>query len=145
MKTALYVTGNAQKVEYINKYLGSVLDHSALDIEEIQSLDLKTVVRHKMRSAYVKVGVPVLVEDTSLEFCALGRLPGTFIKWFSEELGPEGLCELLVGKSRSAVARAMFGYFDGKEELYFAGMMFLGYNMSSIIYSSSIIILLRSF
>jgi len=123
MKTPLYITGNAKKAEFLNKYLGYELEHKALEIEEIQSFDVKTVVRHKMRSAYTQVGVPVLVEDTSLEFCALGRLPGTFIKWFLEELTHEDLCKLLDGKDRSAIARTVFGYYDGEEESYFAAMM----------------------
>lgn len=123
MKTPLYITGNAKKAELLNKYLEQPLEHKALDIEEIQSLDVKTVVRHKMRSAYAQVGEPVLVEDTSLEFCAMGRLPGTYIKWFLEELTHEDLCRLLDGKDRSAIARTVFGYYDGKEESYFASMM----------------------
>lgn len=123
MKQPLYITGNPKKVEFLNKYLDYELEHKPLDIEEIQSLDVKTVVRHKMRSAYEQVGVPVLVEDTSLEFCALGRLPGTYIKWFLEELTHEDLCNLINGKDRSAITRTVFGYFDGKEESYFASMM----------------------
>ena len=123
MKTPLYITGNAKKAEYLNRYLGHPLEHRGLEIEEIQSLDVKTVVRHKMHSAYAQTKVPVLVEDTSLEFCALGRLPGTLIKWFLEELTHEDLCRLLDGKDRSAIARTVFGYYDGEEESYFAAMM----------------------
>jgi inosine/xanthosine triphosphate pyrophosphatase family protein len=54
------------------------------------------------------------VEDVSLEFSALGKLPGTFIRFFVEELSMEQICRLLDGKDRSAIARCMFGYYDGK-------------------------------
>ena len=38
---------------------------------------------------------PVMVEDTSLCFNALGGLPGVYIKWFLEKTGHEGLNNLL--------------------------------------------------
>lgn len=80
MKDAVFITGNQKKADYLSKYLGHTIDHVKVDLDEIQSLDLKEVVRHKMRQAYEKVGRPVLVEDVSLEFSALGKLPGTFIR-----------------------------------------------------------------
>jgi inosine/xanthosine triphosphate pyrophosphatase family protein len=84
-----------------------------LDLLEPQSLSLEEIVEQKVRQAYTIAQRPVLVEDTSLEFCALGRLPGTFIKFFLEEMGPEALCKLLEGKSRVALAATVYGYFDG--------------------------------
>jgi len=63
---------------------------------------------------------PILTEDTSVTFNALGRLPGTQIKWFLEELGPEGCCRILDGfKDRSATARAFYVLYDGKEMKHF--------------------------
>ena len=123
MKDVVFITGNQNKADYLSKYLGHHAEHIKVELEEIQSLDLKEVVRHKMLQAYAKVGRPVLVEDVSLEFTALKRLPGTFIKWFLEELTFEQICSLLNGKDRSATARCIFGYFDGKEERYFEGNM----------------------
>lgn len=38
----------------------------------------------------VKVGGPVIVEDTALCYDALGGLPGPYIKWFMKTLGHEG-------------------------------------------------------
>ncbi len=120
-KDAVFITGNQKKAEYLSRYLGHSVEHSKVELEEIQSLDLQEVVRHKVRQAYAQVGRPVLVEDVSLEFVALGRLPGTFIRWFQEELSPAELCRLLDGKDRSAIARCMFGYYDGMAEHYFEG------------------------
>ena len=120
-KDAVFITGNEKKAEYLSRYLGHPVEHIKVELEEIQSLDLKEVIRHKVLEAYARVGRPVLVEDVSLEFVALGRLPGTFIRWFQEELSSEELCKLLDGKNRAAVARCMFGYYDGREEHYFEG------------------------
>lgn len=121
MADVVFVTGSAKKAEYLAKYLGHPVEHIKLDLDELQSLDLKEVVAHKVRQAYEKIKRPVLVEDASLEFTALGRLPGPLIKWFIEELSFEDICRLIDGKDRGATARCVFGYYDGSEERYFEG------------------------
>jgi non-canonical purine NTP pyrophosphatase (RdgB/HAM1 family) len=56
------------------------------------------------------------VEDTSLTFEALGKIPGPFIKWFLKEIGNIGLCRMLNSfDSRKAIFTTMFAYYDGKE------------------------------
>jgi inosine triphosphate pyrophosphatase len=119
MKRVTFITGNKNKADYLAEYLGFPVEHIKLDLDEIQSLDLREVVKHKVRQAYNEVNGPVLVEDVSLRFTALGGLPGTFIKWFLNELGLEGLCRLVDGKDRTAVASCVFGYYDGETEKYF--------------------------
>ena len=123
VKDVVFVTGNQKKVEYVAKLLNHPLEHLKIHLEEIQSLDLKEVVRHKLHQAYAKIHRPVLVEDVALEFVAMKRLPGTFIKSFMAELTQEELCRLLDGKARGAIARCVFGYFDGVNETYFEGGM----------------------
>lgn len=44
-----------------------------------------------------QVGGPVMVEDTSLCYNALGGMPGPYIKWFLDKLGHEGLNKILAG------------------------------------------------
>src|SRR3990167_11463237 len=121
MEDVVFITGNQNKADYLVKYLGHPVEHIKLGLDEIQSLDLHEIVKHKVRQAYEKIKRPVLVEDVSLEFTVLGKLPGTFIKWFEWELTLAGLCTLLDGKDRGATARCVFGFFDGKEEKYFEG------------------------
>lgn len=98
------------------------ISHHKLDLNELQSVDLKEVVEHKVRQAYKALHKPVLVEDVSLEFNALNSLPGTFIKFFVDYTGLEATCRMLDGFSdRSAVPRCAYGYFDGKELKFFEG------------------------
>lgn len=123
MQTITFITGNQDKYTYLAKYINHPIEHCKLDLEEIQTLELQKVVKHKVHEAYKKLHKPVFVEDVSLEFTALGRLPGTFIKWFIDELPLEEICLLLEGKNRTAIARCIFGYFDGTEEVYFEGFM----------------------
>lgn len=119
--TITFITGNQGKADYLQKYLGFPVEHHKLDLEEIQSLDLHEIVEHKVRQAYQILKTPVLVEDVSLEFEALGRLPGPFIKFFLHEMSFEAICSLLENKGRQAKARCVFGYFDGKQLKLFEG------------------------
>lgn len=118
-----FITGNQSKADYLAKYLGHPVEHQKLDLDELQSLDLKTIVEHKVKQAYDIVRSPVLVEDVSLEFTALGRLPGTFIKFFVEEMPFETICRLLDGMDRSAIAKCTFGYYDGQTLQLFYGSL----------------------
>jgi non-canonical purine NTP pyrophosphatase (RdgB/HAM1 family) len=119
MEKVTFITGNQRKADYLANYLGIAVEHIKIDLDEIQSLNLREVVKHKVRQAYAQIQKPVLVEDVSLEFKALGRLPGTFIRWFMDEMSLEKICSLLDGKDRSAIAKTCFAYFDGVEEKYF--------------------------
>jgi non-canonical purine NTP pyrophosphatase (RdgB/HAM1 family) len=114
MKDVTFITGNQNKADYLFRLLGFKLNYVKGDLDEIQSLDLKEIVEHKVRQAYKQVNSPVIVEDVSLEFAAYGRLPGTFIKFFVEEVPLEIVCSMVNGKTREATARCVFGYFDGE-------------------------------
>lgn len=116
IKAPIFVTGNLLKVEETSRYLGINLPHQKLDLMEMQSLDIDEIVRHKAEQAFELLKAPVLVEDTALQFEALGgKLPGTLIKWFLEELTDEGLCRLLDGRSRNAIAITTYAFHDGEE------------------------------
>jgi non-canonical purine NTP pyrophosphatase (RdgB/HAM1 family) len=115
MKEMVFITGNVAKAEQLGRHLHYPVRHLRLDLLELQSLDLEEIIEHKAREAFKQVNSPVLVEDVSLTFNVLGRLPGPLIKWFLTELGNKGLCRLLEGhKDRGATAKVVFGYYDGK-------------------------------
>lgn len=115
MQRLTFITGNKNKTEEMSRLLGYSLKHQNLKLDEIQELDLEKLISHKAKQAYKELGTPVLVEDTSLEFQAMNKLPGPFIKWFLKEVGVNGLCQILNSFSnRSATAINMFAYYDGK-------------------------------
>ncbi len=123
-KNITFITGNAVKAEQVGRHLNVPILHTKLDLVEIQSLDLEEIIKYKAEEAYRQVNVPVLVEDTSLVFNALGKLPGPLIKWFLQQLGNDGLSDLLAAyRDRSAVAQVMFGYYDGTTLHTFEGQM----------------------
>ena len=119
----IFITGNQAKAHYLAQWLGHPVEHQKVELDEIQSLDPLAVIEHKARQAYELVGKPVLVEDTQLSFTALGgKLPGTLIKWFLEELGNEGLIKLLADfDDRSATASLVYGLYDGQTLHTFQG------------------------
>lgn len=114
MKKIIFVTGNQNKADYLARFLDHPIDHKKIDLDEIQSLDLKEIIEHKVRQAYKKLKQPVIVEDSSLEFVALGGLPGPFVRFFVDNMSLETICSLLNGKDRSAMAKCAIGFFDGK-------------------------------
>ena len=123
MTNITFITGNQNKADYLAKYLGHPVDYIKIDLYEIQSLHLKEIVEHKVRQAYEKIKKPVIVEDVSLEFAALGGLPGPFIKFFVEKVPFETICSMIHGETRNATARCVFGYFDGKYLELFEGCL----------------------
>jgi len=66
MKNITYITGNQHKADYLANYLGHPIEYQKIDLDEIQSLDLRKIVKHKVRQAYDIIKKPVVVEDTSL-------------------------------------------------------------------------------
>lgn len=82
-------------------------------VPEIQGTT-EEIAREKCSAAARIVAGPVVTEDTSLSFGALGPLPGPYIKWFLAELGHVGLNALLAGfEDKSATARCTFAYTHG--------------------------------
>jgi non-canonical purine NTP pyrophosphatase (RdgB/HAM1 family) len=117
-----FITGNPNKARMLKDNLDYEVEHMKVELDEIQSLELKKIVEHKVRQAYQIVKGPVLVEDVSLRLDALGGLPGPLIKWFLEEMGAEGICNIAnkLG-NHEAVAEVCYGYFDGNILKLFVG------------------------
>lgn len=124
MSEITFITSHPAKAEQLSLYLNYPVGHQNLDLLEIQSLDVEEVALHKAEEAYKAVQAPVLVEDVSIEFLALGRLPGTFLKWFLHELGAAGLCKLLNNyKDKRALIKVAFAFCNGRETKVFLGEM----------------------
>ena len=125
MKNFIFITGNQAKADQLSHHLGRDVEHRKVDLDEIQSHNLEGIVKDKAKRAFDIVGTPVLVEDVSLKYHALGNLPGPLIRWFLEELGNKGLCRLInhYNKDRSAVAEVCYCLYDGKNYQLFNSVM----------------------
>jgi non-canonical purine NTP pyrophosphatase (RdgB/HAM1 family) len=116
----IFATGNHQKLKEFESILGIKLNHFDLDLDEIQSVDVEEVARHKVKQAYDILKEPVIVEDTGLYFEELNGLPGALVKFFVKRLTLEQMCSL-IGENRRATAITCIAFFDGKELKTFKG------------------------
>lgn len=109
-----FVTGNKNKLAEVQAILGDSITSQNIDLDELQGT-YNQIITHKLQQAAEIVKGPVMVEDTALEFDALGQeLPGPYIKWFLKQLGPEKLPRLLDGfDNRQGSAVCTVGYCDG--------------------------------
>ena len=112
-----FVTGNAKKLEEVVAILGDACPFRwralKLDLPELQG-EPEWVAAEKCKLAAARANGPVLTEDTSLCFEALGGLPGVYIKWFLEKLGLDGLNRMLAGfESKRAYAQCVFAFAEG--------------------------------
>ncbi|XP_029635223.1 inosine triphosphate pyrophosphatase isoform X2 [Octopus sinensis] len=120
MTTITFVTGNANKLKEFTQILGKNFPYKLInenvDIPEYQG-ESDDISRAKCLEAAKIVKGPVVVEDTSLCFNALGGLPGPYIKWFLNKLKPEGLHRLLHGfEDKSAYALCTLAFSTGNLE-----------------------------
>jgi len=95
-----------------------------VDLPEIQEIDTEAVAKNKAIQGAQLAGGPCVVEDTSLEFNALGGMPGPFIKWFQDKLGCDGLYKILIGyedKSATAVCTLAFCPYPHADPVLFTG------------------------
>lgn len=118
-KPITFVTGNASKLEELIAILGTTFPRKVIsqkiDLPELQG-EIQDICKLKCEEAHKRVQGPVIVEDTCLCFNALKGLPGPYIKWFLEKLGPEGLCNLLAGyDDKSGQAICSLAYHPGEE------------------------------
>lgn len=120
---AVLVTGNKNKLREFKSILGEDLENVKIDLEEIQSLDLKEICEYKAKQAYCVLQKPVLVEDTGFFIDELNGLPGPFIKFFEERLG-NGAAIKLIGKSENRGARqeCCVSYYDGNKMISVIGI-----------------------
>lgn len=124
MKKLTFITGSSKKAEQLAFHFATPVEHIKLDLEEIQSLDIEAITVDKARRAYDIIQSPVLVEDVSLTFHALGRLPGPLVKWFLTSLGNEKMCHLLDSyEDRSATAEVCFCLYDEHGHHTFRGQI----------------------
>jgi len=120
----VFVTSNLGKLREAEAVLNITMEHRALDLPEIQSLDLEEVVHFKVVAAQERVSRPILVEDTSLELLGLGGFPGPMIRWLLAAVGSEGICRIASAfEDRRARVRCLACAANGSEEILGLGVV----------------------
>jgi non-canonical purine NTP pyrophosphatase (RdgB/HAM1 family) len=117
----IFVTGNKDKFDEASKIVTD-LEQLDIDLTEIQSLDSKEIILHKLKEAETKVDGSIVVEDNSLSLECLSGLPGPLVKWFMKTLGNEGLAKIAKSfENTKAIASVIIGYKDGDTTEFFEG------------------------
>lgn len=118
MSGTLLISGNRGKLAEARRICQFPLDALAIDLPEVQSLDLVEVLRFKAREAWLRTRQPVVVDETGLEFAGMNGFPGPLIKWLLESVGAEGLSRTaLAFDDDRATARCGLLWFDGEREV----------------------------
>lgn len=117
-----FITGNKGKFAESQGIIPDI-EQVSFDLAEIQSLDARKVVEHKLREAQAHHEGEFIVEDTSLYVEGLNGLPGPFIKWFLDTVGAEGVYKFASQyENRAAHAVVTIGYISADGAIgYFEG------------------------
>lgn len=116
MSTITFVTGNPGKLREAKEILGVDLVSKTCDIPELQLDTSAEVAYYKAKEAAKIIGGPVLVDDTALHFNAIGGLPGTYIRSFTDRLTPANIARILLGfEDKSARVTCSLGYCAGPD------------------------------
>ena len=122
MQTLYFVTGNKGKVAEAQTILGFPIRIANINLDEIQELDLKKIVTHKVKQAYEIIKHPVFVDDVGVYIEAWNGFPGPFIKFIREAGGNKLLIRMLESETnRNVVVKAAIGFHDGKKVHIFLG------------------------
>lgn len=97
------------------------ISHLDYSIEELQSNDVKRIVKDKAIKAFKHFSRDLIVEHTSLEIPYLGALPGGLTQLFVEKLGVEKIATITGGKI--AKARTSIGVIYRNKYFYFEGVV----------------------
>ena len=117
LRSIKFVTANQGKLREAQQILGIQIESASVGhLEELQTIFVEELIRHKAQEAYNKLKAPLIVEDTGLAFLAWKGLPGALIRWFEDTVGNEGIIKMMSGETdRRAVAQCYIALHDGKE------------------------------
>ncbi len=102
--------------------LGAKIVPISFPINELQTLDVKAIVRDKALRAFAKIGHEIFVEQTCLYIDALNGFPGGLTQPFWDTLKADRFCELFgQGENCGLTAKTWIGYCDGQRIHHFEG------------------------
>ena len=131
MPEIIFVTTNEGKIREAQLILGDewLVKPVNLELDEIQAIDAKAIVDHKVKQAWHKLyklepehlnqkqsPEPIFIEDQGFYIAAWNALPGALIKWFLESVGCSGICQMMADQTdRRIWVESAIAYYDGKK------------------------------
>lgn len=137
----VFITSNRQKLIELQRVIPEV-QGIAMEVPELQTLDMEELVKAKARAAYALCNRPCIVDDTAFYLDCLRSqdgsygLPGPLVKWFLQTITNKGLVDLAVRyNNMGAHARTMLGYALSADEVH----IFDGIIHGSVAYPDKIV------
>jgi XTP/dITP diphosphohydrolase len=120
-----FVSSNVYKIREVEAILGPSgvrVVAAPIKIEELQTEDVKRLVRDKVLKAFARIGRPLFVEHTGLQLPGLNGLPGGLTQIFWDRLQADSFAALVKSlRSQIVVAKTVIGYCDSCSIRYFEG------------------------
>ncbi len=114
-----FITGNKFKLEEA-RVVFPVIEQLEINLTEIQEMDAKIIIAHKLNEALLHHQGQFMVEDTSLHLDALNGLPGPLIKLFLQVMGNNGITTIAEKYANTkAVAKTWIGYVETNGTTHF--------------------------
>lgn len=117
-----FITGNKNKFQEFQDILWEDnIQQLDIDLPELQEIDARKIIEHKLQEALKHHPWPLLTEDTSLYMECLWRtLPWPFIKRFFQELDNQWLYALAKATGKyKARASVLIGYAKTADDIQF--------------------------
>lgn len=120
-----FLSSNEHKIREVEEILGPggvTIVPASIKIEELQTEDVRKLVRDKVLKAFAEVGTPVFVEHTGLHLPGLNGLPGGLTQIFWDRLQADAFANMVKHLGNPAVtAKTVIGYCDTRTVHYFEG------------------------
>lgn len=134
MKNLTFWTGNPNKLSeasgilwvellgYTEEDLLKISELPEGDIPEVQSMDIRLIVKEKAKAVYEVLWRPVIVEDTGLFIKSLSGFPWPFVKYTLEQIGNKWILKLMEWISdRTILAVTWVCVYDWKKYISWYG------------------------
>ena len=108
-----------------NKYLtmkrnfdkyGIGLKQFEISLPEIQSYEVKEVIKDKINEAYNRLQKPCIVHDGGFFIPSINGFPGALVHPILDKIDIEGILKLLENKDRTCYFHECLAYYDGKNK-----------------------------
>lgn len=113
MTTFTFVTGNDNKVKELQRIVGLTsnikIQRMDIDLPEVQGSETEIIMAKLCEAKRRLPNHNIIVEDSSLQFSALGGMPGPYIKWFLKSMELDNIVKMLDGfDDKGGIAYATF-------------------------------------
>lgn len=117
-----FLTGSKEKLAEARSIIPEIEGYE-IDLPEVQEIDAKKIIEHKLSEASKHLDNNLIVEDTSLYIEGFNGLPGPLIKWFMKTIGSEGLVKIANTFGNKAEARTWIGFLEDGRVEFFEGVV----------------------